>query len=199
MKETLTFKLMVDGSEGGRFLLAPKVGRYLSPPPKGTFLEPGSTAGSLRILNKTYLLVVPPDGGGVVKELLTSTHGTAVQYGQPLLSLTREVGEFAMGDTDASGATKRADEDVPEGMIAVRSPTDGIFYRRPGPDEPSYVEEGQTVDRGKVLGLVEVMKCFNQITYGDTTLPPKARVERILPEDNAEVKLGQVLFVVDPR
>ena len=86
------------------------------------------------------------------------------------------------------------------GMVAVRSPTDGIFYRRPSPDEPSYVEAGDTVERGKVLGLVEVMKCFNQIAYGgEPDAAPKAVVVRVVPEDSAEVKLGQVLFVLDPR
>lgn len=199
MKDTLTFKLLVDEVEGGRYLLAPKVGRYVSPPPRGTWLEPGAPAGILRVLRKSYRLIVPANGKGVVRELLTSTLGTAVQYGQPLLALTLEVGSLSMGGPDATGAPQGVDEGIPEGMIAVRSPTDGIFYRRPGPDEPAYVAEGQTVERGKVLGLVEVMKCFNQIIYGDPSLPPKAKVTRIIPEDNAEVKLGQALFVLDPR
>ena len=62
------------------------------------------------------------------------------------------------------------------------------------------VEPGDAVERGKVLGLVEVMKCFNQIAYGgEPEATEKAVVVRVVLEDAAEVKLGQVLFVLDPR
>ncbi|MHC4860064.1 MAG: biotin/lipoyl-containing protein, partial [Planctomycetota bacterium] len=82
----------------------------------------------------------------------------------------------------------------------VRSPTDGIFYRRPSPDQPPYVEEGAEVVRGRVLGLVEVMKCFNQIAYGtDPDAPERAKVLKILARDSGEVKLDQVLFLLEPE
>jgi biotin carboxyl carrier protein len=49
-----------------------------------------------------------------------------------------------------------------------------------------------------VLGLVEIMKCFNQITYGGPGLPERGRVAEILAEDAAEVQFGQVLFRIKP-
>ena len=43
------------------------------------------------------------------------------------------------------------------------------------------------------------MKCFNQIAYGgEGDVPARARVTRVLPDDSAEVKLGQALFLVEP-
>ena len=51
---------------------------------------------------------------------------------------------------------------------------------------------------GTVLGLVEVMKCFNQITYGGPDLPARGTVAQILAEDAAEVQFGQALFRVKP-
>jgi acetyl-CoA carboxylase biotin carboxyl carrier protein len=45
----------------------------------------------------------------------------------------------------------------------VLSPLPGTFYRRPAPDKPSYKNEGDTVAVGDVIGLIEVMKSFNEV------------------------------------
>jgi len=45
----------------------------------------------------------------------------------------------------------------------IRSPIPGVFYRRPDPDSPSFVEEGDSVEPGTVVGLVEVMKQFHEL------------------------------------
>jgi acetyl-CoA carboxylase biotin carboxyl carrier protein len=73
-----------------------------------------------------------------------------------------------------------------------------MFYRRPRPDEPAYVEVGQVVESGSTLGLVEVMKCFSAITYGGQQLPARAEVAEIRADDGAEVTADQILFVVRP-
>ena len=84
-------------------------------------------------------------------------------------------------------------------MFAVRSPTDGIFYRRPNPQSPAYVEKGSTVSQGSVLALVEVMKCFNPIVYaGEPEFPAQAKIVRVIPEDTTEVKHGDTLVIVEP-
>jgi acetyl-CoA carboxylase biotin carboxyl carrier protein len=45
----------------------------------------------------------------------------------------------------------------------IRSPLPGTFYRRPGPDQPPFVEDGATVAVGTVIGLIEVMKTFHEV------------------------------------
>lgn len=47
--------------------------------------------------------------------------------------------------------------------MEIRTPLPGTFYRRPAPDQPAYKEDGQTVAKGDVVGLVEVMKSFHEI------------------------------------
>jgi acetyl-CoA carboxylase biotin carboxyl carrier protein len=181
-------------------LKAPTVGRYLNAPPVGTCLSAGSPAGNLKVLQRTFDLVVPPDGGGIVAEVMVRGRAVAVEYGQPLLRLTRDAAQLDF--SDGGGAAGRAPASgaaaIPDGMFAIRAPTDGIFYRRPSPEEPMYVNEGDRVTRGQVLGLVEVMKCFNQITYGGDGMPDTATVVKIFPEDSGEVKHGGVLFVLEP-
>ena len=45
----------------------------------------------------------------------------------------------------------------------VLSPLPGTFYRRPAPDAPPFKEDGAAVAVGDVLGLVEVMKNFQEV------------------------------------
>lgn len=46
----------------------------------------------------------------------------------------------------------------------VLSPLPGTFYRKPTPDDPVYKTEGDSVAVGDVVGLVEVMKSFHEVT-----------------------------------
>lgn len=48
-------------------------------------------------------------------------------------------------------------------MAQLLSPLPGTFYRRPAPDRPSYKDDGDTVTEGDVIGLIEVMKSFNEV------------------------------------
>lgn len=188
-------------NEDQRVLLAPAVGFFSQAPPIGTHLIPGADAGALQVLTTTHRMIVPRRGGGVVQEILVARGLTPVDYGQPLLALSLSADLSALDlETPLGAAAAAADEeDVPEGAIAIRSPTDGIFYRRPAPDEPCFAEEGAEVERGAVLGLVEVMKCFNQVTYAsELEIPRRARVRRIFPADGGEVGLNQLLFLLDP-
>lgn len=48
-------------------------------------------------------------------------------------------------------------------MAQLLSPLPGTFYRRSAPDKPVYKEEGDMVAVGDVVGLIEVMKSFNEV------------------------------------
>jgi len=48
-------------------------------------------------------------------------------------------------------------------MAEIRSPLPGTFYRRPAPDQPPYMSDGDSVAVGDVIGLVEVMKSFTEV------------------------------------
>jgi acetyl-CoA carboxylase biotin carboxyl carrier protein len=45
----------------------------------------------------------------------------------------------------------------------IKAPVPGTFYRRPSPDEEPYANEGDRISNGQVIGLVEVMKNFNEV------------------------------------
>ena len=43
------------------------------------------------------------------------------------------------------------------------SPLPGTFYRKPSPDAEPYKNEGDSVKKGEVIGLIEVMKSFHEV------------------------------------
>jgi acetyl-CoA carboxylase biotin carboxyl carrier protein len=75
----------------------------------------------------------------------------------------------------------------------VRSPIPGVFYRRPDPDSPPFVEEGDLVEAGVVVGLVEVMKQFHEV-HADV----RGRVRSFTVENEGVVSPGDVVAELDP-
>ena len=73
----------------------------------------------------------------------------------------------------------------------VTSPMVGTFYRAPAPSSPPYVEVGQQIKEGDVIGIVEAMKMMNQIESEFSGV-----VEAILVEDGKPVEFGQPLVRV---
>lgn len=67
----------------------------------------------------------------------------------------------------------------------------GVFYRCPDPEEDNFVEEGDNVTEGDVVGLVGVMKNFH-----DITAPADGTITEILVENEQEVDAGDDLFVL---
>ncbi len=75
----------------------------------------------------------------------------------------------------------------------VRAPLTGIFYAASSPGAPPYVNVGQQVSVGQVIGLIEAMKLFNEIK-SDTS----GQVVRIVAESGKLVKAKQPLIEVEP-
>lgn len=92
-----------------------------------------------------------------VKVEITVTPTTPVAMGVPSVGAPPPRGGLA-----ASRRTKPATPEE-QGLVAVRSPVMGVFYRAASPDTPPYVEVGARVEEGDIVGLVEAMKVFNEI------------------------------------
>ena len=74
----------------------------------------------------------------------------------------------------------------------IISPLPGIFYRKPAPDKDPYVNEGDTVEVGQTIGLVEIMKQFTEVRSEVAGTLVEFKVE-----DSGMVNPGDVLAVVD--
>ena len=80
------------------------------------------------------------------------------------------------------------------GMRFVTAPLTGVWYPAPSPGARPYVNEGDEVANGQVIGLIEAMKLFNEIKSDAS-----GRITRILVENGTLVKRKQPLLEVDPR
>lgn len=76
--------------------------------------------------------------------------------------------------------------------IEVRAPMSGVFYSRPSPKEPEYVEVGTEVKKKQVLGLLETMKVFQKIKS-----PSPGKVVEIVAENEKTLKDDDLMFVIE--
>jgi oxaloacetate decarboxylase (Na+ extruding) subunit alpha len=76
--------------------------------------------------------------------------------------------------------------------MTIDAPFVGVFYPSPGPGKPNFVNEGDTVDAGAKLCIVEAMKLFNEITA-----PKRCRIVKILATEGQAVEKGQPLFGIE--
>ena len=79
-------------------------------------------------------------------------------------------------------------------LHTVASPLVGLFYRAPAPDAPPFVEEGDIVEAGQTLCVVETMKIMNEIE-SDVA----GRVARTLVENGQPVEYNTPLFLIEPQ
>ncbi len=85
------------------------------------------------------------------------------------------------------------EETVAEGLVPIKANVTSVFYRKPSPDEPPFVEKGDEVQEDTVICLLEVMKCFRQVTAD-----VQGRVEKICVESGQLVENGTVMFYIRP-
>lgn len=83
---------------------------------------------------------------------------------------------------------------VPEGMIGIKSPMVGSFYRSPEPGAPPFVEVGSKVNPDSIVCIIEVMKLMNSLPAG-----VNGTIAEILVSDGDPVEYGQVLVLIKPN
>jgi acetyl-CoA carboxylase biotin carboxyl carrier protein len=86
-------------------------------------------------------------------------------------NVTSEAGGEAAGDCEGPadrGGDRHGDGDGEEdaGLVPVRAPLPGTFYRAPRPGAAPFVEVGSRVDADTVIGIVETMKLMNSVPAG---------------------------------
>ena len=178
-------------------ILSPAVGYYSMSPKNGTFLSEGAFIGRLKILNSFYDLYLPEGVYGKVDLDENKDKLIYVEYHQELFRLNPDKNVLKLKKR-GERSTPAADQKSEEGYI-ISAFTTGIFYQKPSPDASPYVSVGQKIEKGNILGLIEVMKTFNHIVFQGTDTSDSGKIKKIFVEDNQEVKLGEPLFLIDNK
>ena len=74
----------------------------------------------------------------------------------------------------------------------IKSPMVGTFYSKPSPDEKPFVNEGDNIKIGDVVGLIDVMKLFTNI---ESSL--NGRIKSILVNDGDLVEFDQPIIEIE--
>jgi acetyl-CoA carboxylase biotin carboxyl carrier protein len=137
-----------------------------------------------------------------LKDLLEIMHendldALKVKVGDAIFELVRrDPGAATAPPAPAPSAPGAAPQGAPAASANVKkvtAPLVGVFYRSAAPDAESFVKEGDRVEPGQVLCILEAMKLFNEITSDYAGI-----VTRIVPENGELVSLGQELFWIEP-
>jgi acetyl-CoA carboxylase biotin carboxyl carrier protein len=129
--------------------------------------------GLAHIVKDEHLSELSVESGGMRMHLKGAVVGVALVAALP-------VGEGAP-----------APDKVETGAVPVVSPMVGVFYRAPSPGDPPFVEVGDTIHAGQVVGVVEAMKVFNEIISDIEGV-----VTEVVAEDAALVETGAALLMV---
>ena len=111
-----------------------------------------------------------------------------IRIGSERVRLRRAGMPSARAPAEVSAAAK---PDEPPGHL-VRAPLAGTFFATPKPGDPAFVQVGQQIREGDLVGLVEAMKVFNEVVSD-----VDGRVARILVRSGDGVAAGQPLLRVD--
>jgi len=79
------------------------------------------------------------------------------------------------------------------GLVAVKSPIVGTFYRAPDPGSPAFVNVGDHVRVGQVLCIIEAMKLMNEIEA-----EVAGEVVKVHHDSGQPVQYGEPLFDIRP-
>jgi len=79
-----------------------------------------------------------------------------------------------------------------DNVVEVLSPMVGTFYRAPAPDASPYINEGDTIQPGQILCIIEAMKLMNEIEAEIS-----GKIVKILADNAQPVEFNQPLFLVE--
>lgn len=107
----------------------------------------------------------------------------------PMMAAAVQSGDAAPAAAQPQAQPKRKAEPVGR---PITSPMTGIYYSSPSPGSPPFVKVGDIVNAGDVVGLIEAMKVFNEITATSA-----GKVLKVAAESGQLVQPGDALVVLE--
>ncbi|WP_163329383.1 acetyl-CoA carboxylase biotin carboxyl carrier protein [Desulfurobacterium thermolithotrophum] len=138
-----------------------------------------------------------------VKELLKALENTSIEELEIEAEGIKLRAKFARGVVKETPSkevvlkeTKEEEKEevveTTEDCYVVESPMVGTFYRAPAPGAEPFVKEGDFVEKGQTLCIIEALKVMNEIEAEVSGV-----VKKILVENGQPVEYGQPLFYIE--
>ena len=77
--------------------------------------------------------------------------------------------------------------------ITINASMIGTFYRSSSPENPPFVNVGDSIKEGDTICIIEAMKLFNEIES-----EVSGTIVKVLVDDATPIEFDQPLFLVDP-
>jgi acetyl-CoA carboxylase biotin carboxyl carrier protein len=148
--------------------------------------------------NQELVRAVWEEARDLIKRLEGSTvQRFSVEAGDTKIEIERGMPAGVVASAGAPAMAMPAEEagGAPEldGRHPIKAPLVGTFYRASGPGAPPFVNEGDVVEVGQTVGIVEAMKLMNQVLADQG-----GKVSEIIVEDGSWVEFEQVLIYLEP-
>lgn len=141
-----------------------------------------------KLEDKDFKITIRSDKGTVVNSapqvVSIPTHSPQVVESAPV----------AVQPVAAAAPVAVPEVDENAGLVEIKSPMVGTFYRAASPEKPPYVKVGDNVSTDSVVCVIEAMKLFNEIES-----EVSGKIVKILIEDASPVEYDQPIFLVDPQ
>ena len=92
-------------------------------------------------------------------------------------------------DPSSPSSESKAEEAEEENFHLIKSPMVGTFYRSPSPENPPFINEGDTVGHETTVCILEAMKVMNEIP-ADVS----GEIMQILIQNGESVEYGATPF-----
>ena len=119
---------------------------------------------------------------------VVATSGPALAAAEPATTPAQAPAAAPVAPATAAKPAAPADE---TGIIFIKSPMVGTFYRSGSPESPPFVEINAKVQENSPVCIIEAMKIMNEIQA-----EVKGTIVEVLVENGQPVEFGQRLFKV---
>jgi acetyl-CoA carboxylase biotin carboxyl carrier protein len=135
-----------------------------------------------------------PDEGvnNVVHHITQPSHQAEQIISTPTPQPQVIVNQAELSQTNTQDKTE-ASKTQENNYVTIKASMIGTFYRSPSPEEPTFVNVGDTISKGQTICIIEAMKLFNEIESEIS-----GKVVKVLVDDSQPVEFDQPLFIVDP-
>ncbi|WP_042776145.1 acetyl-CoA carboxylase biotin carboxyl carrier protein [Sinorhizobium fredii] len=132
-------------------------------------------------------------GRSGVSELVVGENGTIVRISNDRSKRTAADPKPQRGRHAEAPPVDQGDrpQTQPADGRTVKAPVFGVLHRAPNPGARPFVEEGDVVEVGQSLCIVEAMKVFNTVSAHRA-----GPITRIFASDGQEVEAGQPLMEI---
>ena len=126
---------------------------------------------------------------------LVSESGVAeleITEGEDHVRIVAAVPQAAPAPAAAPAAAPAPAQDAAQAALpTITSPMVGTFYRAPSPGAAPFIEVGDTVKKGQVIGIIEAMKLLNEVEADKDGV-----VQAFAAENGQPVEYGQPLVIL---